>query len=132
MIHYCFPSGGNTKLAEALVHRAIELGYRKCADVREVAADCLCITPESDDSNIYHASSCGGLDGSRYPDDYQRGCLYALFHGTQYAHKGTRVASVKLNDNYSAEVSRDTVKVGCQTFPASKIAELAEALEKVQ
>lgn len=38
---------------------------------------------------------------------------------------------VKLNDNHTAIVSADTVKVGCQTFPASIISELAEAHNKV-
>jgi hypothetical protein len=36
------------------------------------------------------------------------------------------VITVKLNDEYSAEVSKTGVKVGCQTFPLEVIDELAK------
>lgn len=36
--------------------------------------------------------------------------------------------SVKLNSEYTAEVSKDYIKVGCQTFPASIIDDLKTAL----
>lgn len=39
---------------------------------------------------------------------------------------------VKLNDNYQAVVSKDTIKVGCQTFPVSILDELKEAHKKLQ
>jgi len=39
--------------------------------------------------------------------------------------------SIKLNDQYMAEVSKDMVKVGCQTFPFSKIEEIVEAHAKL-
>jgi hypothetical protein len=34
---------------------------------------------------------------------------------------------IQLNDSYTAVVSKDTVKVGCQEFPVSKLKELIEA-----
>jgi hypothetical protein len=34
---------------------------------------------------------------------------------------------IQLNDSYTAVVSKDTVKVGCQEFPVSKLKELLEA-----
>lgn len=39
---------------------------------------------------------------------------------------------VKLNDKYDAEVHKDKIIVGCQTFEASKIEELAAALKSLQ
>lgn len=38
--------------------------------------------------------------------------------------------SVKLNDTYTAEVSTDGIKVGCQTFPIEIVKQLAAAVEK--
>lgn len=37
---------------------------------------------------------------------------------------------IKLNDEYTAIISKDNVKVGCQTFPLSVIQELYNALKK--
>ena len=39
--------------------------------------------------------------------------------------------TVQLNDKYKAEITRDGVTVGCQTFPLSKIDELVAAKNKV-
>jgi hypothetical protein len=36
---------------------------------------------------------------------------------------------IKLNNEYSAEVTDTEVKVGCQTFPHSKVLEIAEAIK---
>lgn len=36
-------------------------------------------------------------------------------------------AKVKLNDTYEAIISKDTIKVGCQTFPISILADLNDA-----
>ncbi len=39
--------------------------------------------------------------------------------------------TVVLNDSYSAVVTRNGIKVGCQTFPLSIVAELQKAVDKV-
>lgn len=39
---------------------------------------------------------------------------------------------VKLNASYTAVVSKDTVKVGCQTFPISVIKEILDASKKLK
>lgn len=39
---------------------------------------------------------------------------------------------IKLNDEYTAIVSKDNVKVGCQTFPLSVITKLYNAVEKMK
>ena len=39
--------------------------------------------------------------------------------------------TVKLNDEYNAVVSNETVIVGCQTFPISKLLELVEVYKKL-
>lgn len=39
--------------------------------------------------------------------------------------------TVKLNDTYDAVVSKDTITVGCQTFPIGKLRELQEAFESL-
>ena len=38
---------------------------------------------------------------------------------------------VKLNDKYTAKVSKDSITVGCQTFPTSILKELSEAYDKL-
>lgn len=38
---------------------------------------------------------------------------------------------VKLNDTYTAKVTKDSIKVGCQTFPVSILKELNEALKNL-
>lgn len=38
---------------------------------------------------------------------------------------------VVLNKEYTAEVSKDQISVGCQTFPASKVKELQDAINKL-
>ena len=40
-------------------------------------------------------------------------------------------AIVKLNDNYDAKITKDTIEVGCQTFPISILDELVAALKKL-
>lgn len=44
--------------------------------------------------------------------------------------KPTSIA-VKLNDSYEAVVTKDSIKVGCQTFPISILKELNEAAAKL-
>lgn len=44
---------------------------------------------------------------------------------------GPKSAKVKLNENHAAIVTKDSIKVGCQTFPVSIIQDLADALVKV-
>ena len=39
---------------------------------------------------------------------------------------------VKLNDNHEAVVTKDSIKVGCQTFPHSIVEELKAAIEKLK
>jgi hypothetical protein len=39
---------------------------------------------------------------------------------------------VKLNDNHEAVVTKDSIKVGCQTFPHSVVEELKAAIEKLK
>ena len=39
---------------------------------------------------------------------------------------------VKLNDEYTAVVSKDKIVVGCQEFPLSKVEELVKAVKKVK
>ena len=39
---------------------------------------------------------------------------------------------VELNSEYTAIVTKEGVKVGCQSFPTSKIRELAKALDEVE
>lgn len=39
---------------------------------------------------------------------------------------------LKLNSEYTAEVTKDVVKVGCQTFTHEKVLELAELVKKVR
>jgi hypothetical protein len=41
------------------------------------------------------------------------------------------VSRLKLNSQYEVEVSKDTIKVGCQTFPISKLHDLIEAHKSV-
>jgi len=41
------------------------------------------------------------------------------------------IEKVKLNDDYTAEVSKDGVKVGCQKFPLSIIDDLSAAKAKI-
>jgi hypothetical protein len=39
---------------------------------------------------------------------------------------------VKLNDKYTAEVTKDRITVGCQTFPHSIVADLAKAQKALE
>ncbi len=43
-----------------------------------------------------------------------------------------QIISVKLNDDYTAILSHDGIKVGCQTFPLSVIDELVKAKKLLQ
>jgi len=47
------------------------------------------------------------------------------------AVKKKREVSVKLNSEYSAIVTKENVKVGCQTFTHEVILEVAEAIKKL-
>jgi hypothetical protein len=40
--------------------------------------------------------------------------------------------TIELNSEYKAIVSADKVKVGCQTFPISKVAEILKAAESLR
>lgn len=42
------------------------------------------------------------------------------------------VVEVELNKEYTAQVSKDGIKVGCNSFPLSVIDKLVEALNKVE
>jgi hypothetical protein len=44
----------------------------------------------------------------------------------------TLVIKVKLNDSYTADVSKEGIQVGCQTFPLSIIQELSAAFIKIE
>lgn len=45
--------------------------------------------------------------------------------------KMLEVKVIRLNNEYSAEVSKGKVKVGCQTFPIEKIQEILDAHSKL-
>lgn len=49
-----------------------------------------------------------------------------------YKYRKTSSKKVKLNDDYDAIVSKDTIQVGCQTFPISILDDLAKALKEIQ
>ena len=40
--------------------------------------------------------------------------------------------TLKLNDEYSASITKDTVKVGCQTFPSDIVLEMARIVEELR
>jgi len=40
--------------------------------------------------------------------------------------------TVVLNNEYTAEVTKDNIKVGCQLFPHSIVKDLQEALDKIK
>lgn len=46
--------------------------------------------------------------------------------------KKNRTKEVKLNSQYTALVSKEEIKVGCQTFPLSIVQELATAIKELQ
>lgn len=45
-------------------------------------------------------------------------------------HKPSSI-EVKLNENHTATVTKDSIKVGCQTFPHSVVGELQKAIEEM-
>ncbi len=57
------------------------------------------------------------------PDDYEIITIDQFYEKYVLSQKAT----VKLNDEYTAEITKDEVKVGCQTFPASILQKLVDA-----
>ena len=60
---------------------------------------------------------------------------YPVYHPLNDWAKWSKIrydvaVTIKLNDEYSAIVSKDDVKVGCQTFTHTAILEVAEAIKK--
>lgn len=53
------------------------------------------------------------------------------FKAGQYQYRVVDNVKVKLNDDYDAIVSKDTIEVGCQTFPISILDELVEARKQI-
>jgi hypothetical protein len=47
-------------------------------------------------------------------------------------YEEVKTVDVKLNEHHTAVVSKDEIKVGCQTFSVDVIKKLAQALEEVQ
>lgn len=45
---------------------------------------------------------------------------------------GNEEVTLKLNNEHSALITKDTVKVGCQEFTADKVLELAEEIKKLR
>jgi hypothetical protein len=67
------------------------------------------------------------LDESTYLDEVR-----SLEEGMWEVYIEPKVVEVKLNSEYTAVVSPDGVKVGCQMFELDKVQELANAIKKVK
>lgn len=96
--------------------------------------------------DMIHGNTSVGLYTNMYQQLYPNICLddYGIVYGSmgdgeytwpedateiiEYIKKGCKPpVTVKLNDKYDAIVSKDTVVVGCQTFPIDIIDKLVKA-----
>ncbi len=75
---------------------------------------------------VYVDGSCAGAT-SIMPDNKTQYCFADM--GKITAQKEFEVV---LNDNHTAIVTKDTIKVGCQAFPISVLDALNKAYEKVK
>lgn len=79
---------------------------------------------------IYHTSDVG-RDGPALLVDYEV-VVKALQKNDLRELEANSSIQVKLNNDYTATVSEDGIKVHCQTFPLSVVADLAAAVAKVE
>jgi hypothetical protein len=68
-----------------------------------------------------------GGGGVQLSNDY---CV--PFFVLELVSKSPKVVKVKLNENHTAEVSKDGIKVGCQTFPIGIVEELEKAIKSLE
>lgn len=70
-----------------------------------------------------------------HEDEYSAGgkCFTAFGQETEWVKfaSDSDVVTIQLNKAYTAEVSKDGIKVGCQTFPLEVVKQLAAAVKKV-
>jgi len=70
-----------------------------------------------------------------HEEEYSAGgkCFTAFGQETEWVEfaSDSDVVKIQLNSDYTAEVSKDGIKVGCQTFPLEVVKQLAAAVKKV-
>ena len=102
-------------------------GFDTAKDFRGITGEewelCVCIHIKRGVIDDDYEHSCWCKDKSRYEFEEIPQLLKDLY--------SYNTITVKLNDKYSAEITKDVVKVGCQTFPHDIILKVADAIKEV-
>ena len=117
-----FPINGNTELFNAVYQRLLKLGAKDFVqDIHRTDAKSGSILLLKD-----NGLSWTYINENTITD---LGDFNKLFSTEEYRLPPKKV-NVKLNDDYTAEITAEGVKVGCQQFSLVKLAELETFLKK--
>jgi hypothetical protein len=121
-----FPTLGNKVLADLLIARALELGYSE-PGYRE---GCIknSVSLDLSGGEINHTYNCRKMLEGEVMENHVLGNFYGLMFTDKY--KVVRPIKVVLNNEYTAEVTPNGVKVGCQVFTHQKVDELMKAVNE--
>ena len=126
-----FPCKDNESLAIAISNRAIELGYKTChISTKDMAYTGAVALGRRAGNSITNAG--GYVPDLLRGDNVQcqeLGNLNDLFYTEKYSIE--KKIQVKINNQYTAEITKNNVVVGCQTFPISVIDDLYNAKKEV-
>jgi hypothetical protein len=127
---YVIPFMDNKKLGQILFDRAKELGYRVRTDYNP--STYYCISLHIRDKEVWLDNQSNAKEAFETGKTYRNTGVVINVSDFLLTNKYKPTKSpieVVLNESYTAKITADSVVVGCQSFPSSKIHELAKALE---
>ncbi len=121
---YQFVINRNSTLARAVYDRLVVLGYRTSSGADITNSLSMYGGSIWDDGTICYAGTSSKVKTA--PDlDFHK-----LFNTEEY--RFARPVSIVLTKDYTAEVSKDGIRVGCQLFTFEKFDELAKAVQQIK
>lgn len=119
----------NPTHCEAVQRRLFELGYDWSIGKKRVDhLDAASLQAGIDPMGITYATRPKW--GASWTNKPHRVITLDDLYGPEFCKPQT--VDVKLNDSHKAVVSRDSIKVGCQTFPISVLDELVKARDSLK
>ena len=124
---FSLPLYQNKDLAALITKRAVELGYKPSGDNHQIRVN---NALKEVDGRLVFTSVNKGINWNQTVSSYHPDASLQEFLTTDKYKIPTKLPiKVLLNSEYTAEVTDEVVKVGCQQFPVSKLTELVKAVE---